>query len=816
MTAAPRLRPAPEPAAVDDSTARLTAAVSVAFLTEVGWNPHAEVLAPPADHPLLSRGLCQVPKCGARANANGLCPSCRNRFRKCSLELEEFLKVPRGAYRKGQVVLCQVPGCPRTRKGLKTGLCSNHNIQYLRSYQHLTVAEFVVQPRVRPQRDLGECQVAVCTRRRDITSAAFCFAHGRQWALHRRRDPAIRREEWARLADPVAAGHEVVLRGLPPRVIVEILLGLQSRCQQGVSTTPSNLRSLVHCARQHAVDTLADLPERPARNAGYILDAALAAAACALSSPEEERRKDVWNLRVFGHRNELSFAGLRQLWLREAAKRWAADDLPRRRGRHVQGVLHSRISSLARLSDSLHLQRDDHGNDPTALGRRDIENFLNRLVFLRDSGEISSDQRLHICRTAGRILRDFRALGLTEPGEPAAGLPPAFTIRRGIDVPAGVVRTGQSRDLPPEVLRQLYDALPSLGGPGSHYPAAVEVLMDTGRRPNEIIRLGHDCLATDEDNKYVLRFTDAKNNREDQRLPITDTTAAVLRKQQRLVRSRYPDTPTSALKLFPARNRNPDGTRSATEAGLGTAHRKWVNQLPPLLLHDGSEFAKDAVTLYAYRHSYAQRHADAGTPPDVLRDLLAHEHIGTTQTYYRVTEKRIRTAIDKVVTYQFDRHGNRVWPAAKALLDHEHARMRVGSVAVPFGTCSEPSNVKAGGHACPFRFRCLGCGHFRTDPSYLPELRDYLHTLLRDRERLRAATELDAWAAAEATPSDDEINRLRALIRRTEQAVDDLTEEDRTTLDEAVRALRKVRQVVHLGMPGVAPPRTDPRLERDA
>ncbi|MCI2422876.1 site-specific integrase [Saccharopolyspora sp. K220] len=214
------------------------------------------------------------------------------------------------------------------------------------------------------------------------------------------------------------------------------------------------------------------------------------------------------------------------------------------------------------------------------------------------------------------------------------------------------------------------------------------------------------------------------------------------------------------------------------------------------------------------RHTYAQRHADAGTPPDVLRDLLGHEHIGTTQTYYRVTEKRIRAAIDKVVAFQFDRHGNRIWPAAKALLDHEHARLRVGAVAVPFGTCSEPSNVKAGGGARPFRFRCLGCGHFRTDPSYLPELRDYLHTLLRNQERVRSATELDDWATAEATPSTEEINRLRALIQRTEQAVDDLTDDDRAALHDATSALRKVRQVVNLGMPGTAPPRTDPRLER--
>ncbi|MFF3350874.1 hypothetical protein [Streptomyces sp. NPDC002779] len=47
------------------------------------------------------------------------------------------------------------------------------------------------------------------------------------------------------------------------------------------------------------------------------------------------------------------------------------------------------------------------------------------------------------------------------------------------------------------------------------------------------------------------------------------------------------------------------------------------------------------------------------------------------------------------MTCQFDRHGNRVWPAAKALFDHEHARVRVGSIAVPFGTCSEPSSLNA-------------------------------------------------------------------------------------------------------------------------
>jgi integrase len=44
------------------------------------------------------------------------------------------------------------------------------------------------------------------------------------------------------------------------------------------------------------------------------------------------------------------------------------------------------------------------------------------------------------------------------------------------------------------------------------------------------------------------------------------------------------------------------------------------------------------------RRCYAQRHTDAGTPTDVLRELMGHKNLGTTETYYRVSEKRTRQA----------------------------------------------------------------------------------------------------------------------------------------------------------------------------
>ena len=153
---------------------------------------------------------------------------------------------------------------------------------------------------------------------------------------------------------------------------------------------------------------------------------------------------------------------------------------------------------------------------------------------------------------------------------------------------------------------------------------------------------------------------------------------------------------------------------------------------------------------------------------------------------------------------QFDRHGNRIWRDARALLDDEHARYAVGSVAVPYGTCTEPSNVAAGGNDCPVRFRCAGCDHFRTDVSYLPDLTAYLDDLLRARERLAAVTGIDAWARDQAAPADQEITVIRQLINRIKGDIAGLTPADRARIDEAVAVVRKHR-AVSIGMPRLRP-----------
>jgi len=151
----------------------------------------------------------------------------------------------------------------------------------------------------------------------------------------------------------------------------------------------------------------------------------------------------------------------------------------------------------------------------------------------------------------------------------------------------------------------------------------------------------------------------------------------------------------------------------------------------------------------------------------------------------------------------FDRHGNRIWRDARMLLESERARHAVGEVAVPYGTCTEPTNVTAGGGACPVRFRCAGCDHFRTNIAYLPDLQAHLDDLLRTRERLSAAIDgVDDWARVDATPTQEEITRIRRLISRIKGDVADLDEGERARIDEAVAIVRRHRAAhsVPLGM----------------
>lgn len=797
-----------------DDGSRLKALLDKEFLARAGWDPQTMVLSPSADHPTLGWPVCRVPGCaGMVESTKDVCAACAKHMARSGTD---ELPVTCAKTHTIGIGHCAV-GCPRPWQSVRRPLCAAHQHQQRRVLR-IPIEEFLTRLDVQPLPGFGSCGVLACTRLRDNRTSPFCKAHHRRWTRMGEADTGLSQRQWCRTESGIAEAGTISLRGLPPLVVTEILYGLQQRCAENVKTHRAVLRPLCDDLRRTQVGSITELREQTRRQRRDLLRSLLTHRRRGLSTPEAEQAKDVWDLRVFGHRGSLDFSVIPLAWLRTITKRWVAEDLPKRRGRNAADHWQYHLGSLIELATSLRLQRDDQGVHPALLGRSDIVAFTNRLAFLEQSGTLSRNHRISVLRHIRTVLSSARWQGLTRAGQVMAGLPEDFCLLKD-DIPRKDRSQGPGRALPPEIMRQLCDGLPQLEASTScsEIRVAIELMMDTGRRPEETCELPWDCLARDKNGKYVLVYDNLKCQRQHRELPITDATASLIIDQQQRVRARHPHTPLSELKLLPAQKMNPSGTTGFRTASVNGHHRSWLDSLPPLVIRHGGtevEFDKSKVFPYAYRHSFAQRHADAGVPIDVLRELLDHDSMDSTRIYYRVGAKRQREAVDKVARHQFDRHGKHIWREAEALLDAERSRRAVGQIAVPYGTCTEPTNVQAGGGACPFRFRCVGCSHFETDVSFLPDLTAYLHDLLRDRERILATADLEDWAKTETTPSEVEIVRVKELIHRVKQHLDDLTDDERAEVEHATTVVRRTRQLVCLGMPRVRTSQPDLRLER--
>ena len=788
--------------ALDGWAARLARTLDQRLLEEAGWDPARRVLFLPAGHRLLGRNVCRVDGCVGTVHNDcpQVCHRCFTRLTELGMSAEDIAAGEDLPAAPVPADDCAVTGCqckPTVRDAV---MCEPHAQQFRGRRTPILLDRFLVDPRVRPLPPLPACLVPACSRTAD-GAIGYCNTHYQRWRVAQRGAAELDEEQWRMRESGVAEPGQVNLRALPPLVVVEVLVGLQTRVRAGLRLTDVVLRAVCDTLRRHQAASIQECDPglAPGKRARSVLRAFARDARRALADPGAEQAKDVWDLAVFGHPGNLAFTKITQPWLAQAAKRWAAEQLPQHRGSGASRV-QTKLNNVGMLSEHLRLRRDQ-GLDPDVLGRGDLEGFLNRLAHLEALGKISRYRRNMACRDVRAVLAGIRALGLTRNGRPAAGLPGDFVIERA-DIPADPERGEPGRDLPPEIMAILCAHLDTLES--VEVRVATQIGIDTGRRPEDILNLPLDCLNRDTDGGHVLVYDNVKADRLGRRLPISKATAAVIINQQQRVRDRFPRTPVATLKLLPTSYRNPDGHRPISRSTLEARHRDWVAALPALRTRDGVPFDPTKIVPYAYRHTYAQRHADAGVSIDVLAELLDHRSWAVTRRYYRIGEDRRRDAVDKVTALSFDRHGNRIWRDARTLLESERARHAIGEVAVPYGTCTEPANVQAGGGACPVRFRCVGCDHFRTDVAFLPDLQAYLQDLLRTRERLNAALEgVDEWARVDATPTEQEITRVRRLINRIKGDIAGLDDTDRAQIDDAIAVVRRHRaaHTVPLGMP---------------
>jgi len=170
---------------------------------------------------------------------------------------------------------------------------------------------------------------------------------------------------------------------------------------------------------------------------------------------------------------------------------------------------------------------------------------------------------------------------------------------------------------------------------------------------------------------------------------------------------------------------------------------------------------------------------------------MDHRSLSTTLSYYSIGEAKKREAMELLARHTIDNSGT------TRPLEGKHSRAaelreQLSWVAVPMGKCAEPTNVRAGGGACPIRYQCAGCPHFESDPSFLPELRVYADDLRTEREAMLASGAAD-WALDGVTR---QLEVIVGHIHQHEEMLQHLSVEQRAQIEEASITVRKARQSV--------------------
>ena len=318
-----------------DRAGQLRALLRPEFLAEV-WDDDGQVFAPPRAHPLLGLRKCAVVDCeaGVRTPNTDLCKRCAEKLKASGLAIEQFTAIPAGKISKGER-WCRVPGCQRPSH-LRVLLCAVHYTQW--RLTDLTAGEFAASPTATPLASLGPCIVVSCSRTA-IGHDRICASHRQRWYAARRESPSGDFQRWLQIAEPINVDHLVIFKGLAELVQLELLLGLQQRTDAGIRTLVTALRPIVAVLRRTEAAALDDLDEtliKQTRHDAVVLARALRAAVRrATASPGQERRNDVWDLAVFGLRRRIRFTPISQVWLRETAKLWVEEELPRHRGRQA-------------------------------------------------------------------------------------------------------------------------------------------------------------------------------------------------------------------------------------------------------------------------------------------------------------------------------------------------------------------------------------------------------------------------------------------------------------------------------------------------
>jgi integrase len=353
---------------------------------------------------------------------------------------------------------------------------------------------------------------------------------------------------------------------------------------------------------------------------------------------------------------------------------------------------------------------------PGALTREMLEQFL---ADLRRAPGIGEAQRRSVVIDLKVFLDDVRMLHW-EPGLPVTAvyhrgeLPkaPAAMPRYIDEFVMSQIETGQALDrLPDQTTRTL-----------------VRLLMETGLRSVDALRLPFDPVSSDVAGAPYLRFYNHKLSR-DAIIPISDRVLDAIRCQQQWLRERWPTGGPPCL--FPRPWRNADGIYPLGGSTLNQRLRRWLADLD---VRD-AQGAPVKITSHQFRHTLGTRMINNEVSQPTVQRLLDHSSPAMTARYAHIKDQTLRREWERYQqrvniqggTIQLDPQGPHS-DAAWALENLARAKQ-----TLPNGYCGLPLQQR-----CPHPNACLTCDNFLTTSEFLPLHRDQLE---RTEQLLAAARE---------------------------------------------------------------------------
>lgn len=413
---------------------------------------------------------------------------------------------------------------------------------------------------------------------------------------------------------------------------------------------------------------------------------------------ESEFAADIWRAAVLGIPSrgigQIRFDGIGQLWLREAAKRWARFRLSTGKALSSVDIDIRSVRWLSRFLAAHH----PRVMRAAALTRPILEHFLSWFSTVGLAGHTTNNHLvclrgfLEACRRHRWLpgLPTSAAIYLDELPRRPQPLPrfiPEFVMAQ-LENPANLAK------LPDETTRNL-----------------VVLIMETGLRANDACVLPFNPIIDDSVGWPCLLFHNAKMATE-QLVPLSARAAEAIRSQQSHVQDRWPGSPPQ--RLFPSPYCNPDGHRPFSYATLRQRLVQWQNAID--VRDEAGQPTR--VTAHQFRHTLGTRLINTGVPQHVVQKLLGHASPQMTARYASIHDTTVRAAFDDYQRHRVDITGRKLDFDPEALtadaewVKHNLARVQA---SLPNGYCGRPPQQD-----CPHPNACLTCPDFQTTPQFLP------------------------------------------------------------------------------------------------